>query len=113
MRIGSGRRKDRSPRSILHPRDHTPKHGALYEAQERPATGKVAVKLSTGEPDGHNYLKPELIKEIVTKVGGTIVECNTAYGGGRAHTEAHLKAAADHGFTAIAPVDISWTPTER
>ena len=79
----------------------------IYEAQERPATGKVAVKLSTGEPDGHNYLKPELIKEIVTKVGGTIVECNTAYGGGRAHTEAHLKAAADHDvFTAIAPVDI-------
>ena len=40
------------------------------------------------------------------KVGGTIVECNTAYGGGRASTENHLKAAADHGFTAIAPVDI-------
>ena len=78
----------------------------IYEALERPATGKVAVKLSTGEPGGHNYLKPELIKEIVTKVGGTIVECNTAYGGGRARTQDHLKAAADHGFTAIAPVDI-------
>ena len=46
----------------------------IYEALERPATGKVAVKLSTGEPGGHNYLKPELIKDIVTKVGGTIVE---------------------------------------
>lgn len=88
-------------------REITPRNMVrIYEAQERPATGKVAVKLSTGEPDGHNYLKPEQIKEIVTKVGGTIVECNTAYGGGRAHTEAHLKAAADHGFTAIAPVDI-------
>lgn len=76
----------------------------IYEALERPATGKVAVKLSTGEPGGHNYLKPELIKDIVTKVGGTIVECNTAYGGGRARTQDHLKAAADHGFTAIAPV---------
>lgn len=42
----------------------------------------------------------------MTKVGGTIVECNTAYGGGRARTQDHLKAAADHGFTAIAPVDI-------
>ena len=73
-------------------REITPRNMVrIYEAQERPATGKVAVKLSTGEPDGHNYLKPELIKEIVTKVGGTIVECNTAYGGGRAHTEAHLK----------------------
>lgn len=78
----------------------------LYEALERPATGKVAVKLSTGEPGGHNFLKPELIKDLVQKVGGTIVECNTAYGGGRASTENHLKAAADHGFTAIAPVDI-------
>ena len=78
----------------------------IYEALERPATGKVAVKLSTGEPGGHNYLKPELIKDIVTKVGGTIVECNTAYGGGRARTADHLKAAADHGFTAIAAVDI-------
>lgn len=88
-------------------REITPRNMVrIYEALERPATGKVAVKLSTGEPGGHNYLKPELIKEIVTKVGGTIVECNTAYGGGRAHTEAHLKAAADHGFTAIAPVDI-------
>ena len=78
----------------------------IYEALERPATGKVAVKLSTGEPGGHNFLKPELIKDIVTKVGGTIVECNTAYGGGRARTVDHLKAAADHGFTAIAAVDI-------
>ena len=88
-------------------REITPRNMVrIYEAQERPATGKVAVKLSTGEPGGHNYLKPELIKEIVTKVGGTIVECNTAYGGGRARTADHLKAAADHGFTAIAAVDI-------
>ena len=88
-------------------RDITPENMVrLYEALERPATGKVAVKLSTGEPGGHNFLKPELIKDLVQKVGGTIVECNTAYGGGRASTENHLKAAADHGFTAIAPVDI-------
>ena len=88
-------------------RDITPKNMVrLYEALERPATGKVAVKLSTGEPGGHNFLKPELIKGLVQKVDGTIVECNTAYGGGRASTENHLKAAADHGFTAIAPVDI-------
>lgn len=40
------------------------------------------------------------------RVGGTIVECNTAYGGGRSDTESHLKAAEDHGFTAIAEVDI-------
>ena len=78
----------------------------IYEALGREAKGKVAVKLSTGEPGNNNYLNPNLIKELVQKVNGTIVECNTAYGGGRANTEAHLKAAADHGFTAIAPVDI-------
>ena len=78
----------------------------IYEALGREATGKVAVKLSTGEPGGHNFLQPALIKDLVQKVEGTIVECNTAYGGGRADTESHRKAAEDHGFTAIAPVDI-------
>ena len=51
-------------------------------------------------------MQPALIKDLVKKVNGTIVECNTAYGGGRADTENHLKAAKEHGFTAIAPVDI-------
>lgn len=78
----------------------------IYEALERKATGKVAVKLSTGEPGGHNFLQPALIKDLVQKVNGTIVECNTAYGGDRSDTESHRKAAAGHGFTAIAPVDI-------
>ena len=82
----------------------------IYEALGREAKGKVAVKLSTGEPGGHNFLQPALIKELVERVNGTIVECNTAYGGGRSDTESHLKAAADHGFTAITPVDIMETP---
>lgn len=85
-----------SPRSLVR----------IYEALGRSVTGKVAVKLSTGEPGGNNYLKPELIGDLVRKVNGTIVECNTAYGGGRSDTESHLKAAADHGFTSIAKVDI-------
>ncbi len=79
---------------------------AVYEALGRKATGKVAVKLSTGEPGGHNYLQPSLIRDLVHEVNGTIVECNTAYGGGRSNTAAHLRAAEDHGFTAIAEVDI-------
>lgn len=78
----------------------------LYEALDREASGRVAVKLSTGEPGGHNFLQPALIAPLVSSIGGTIVECNTAYGGGRANTEDHLKAAEAHGFTAIAPVDI-------
>ena len=78
----------------------------IYQALGREATEKVAVKLSTGEPGGHNFLQPALIKDLVQEVNGTIVECNTAYGGGRGNTEAHRRAAEAHGFTAIAPVDI-------
>ena len=78
----------------------------IYKALGREAKGRVAVKLSTGEPGGHNFLDPNLIKNLVQTVNGTIVECNTAYGGGRANTESHLKAAEDHGFTKIAKVDI-------
>lgn len=68
--------------------------------------GKVGVKLSTGEPGGHNYLKPELIEKLVKEVHGTIVECNTAYEGRRNTTEEHLKAIEEHGFTKIAKVDL-------
>lgn len=78
----------------------------IYEALGRKAEGRVAVKVSTGEPGGHNFLQPTLIADLVHKIDGTIVECNTAYGGGRSDTENHLKAAADHGFTSIAAVDI-------
>ena len=77
-----------------------------FESLGAQPSGNVAVKLSTGEPGGHNFLQPELIADLVRGVGGTIVECNTAYGGQRGDTESHLQAAADHGFTAIADVDI-------
>ena len=61
--------------------------------------------ISTGET-GSNYLHPELIGEFVQAVDGTIVECNTAYGGQRASTAMHYQLAEDHGYTAIAGVDI-------
>ena len=95
-----------SPKVYMY-REITPENLVkIYKALGREATGKVAVKVSTGEPGGHNYLKPELIKDFVQAVDGTIVECNTAYEGRRNNTERHLQAAAEHGFTAIAPVDI-------
>lgn len=78
----------------------------VYEALNKKTTGKVAVKISTGEPGGHNFLSSDLIKKLVTDVNGTIVECNTAYGGSRSTTAMHMQVAKDHGFTAIAPVDI-------
>ena len=79
---------------------------AVYEALGWTPTGNVAVKLSTGEPPASNYLRPELIADLVQSVDGTIVECNTAYGGSRSETAMHRQVAEDHGFTAIADVDI-------
>lgn len=78
----------------------------VYEQLNWTPEGKVAVKLSTGEPPASNYLDPELIKDLVQSVNGTIVECNTAYGGSRSETAMHLQVAKDHGFTEIADVDI-------
>lgn len=78
----------------------------IYEKLGKPATGRVGVKISTGEYGGHNYLKPELIGALVKKVNGTILECNTAYEGSRNTTEAHKETARKHGFYEIADVDI-------
>lgn len=69
-------------------------------------SGKIGVKLSSGEPGGNHYLKGDLIADLVHAVGGTIVECNTAYGGGRSSIAAHYQVAADHGFNAIADFQI-------
>ena len=78
----------------------------IYEALGREAKGKVAVKISTGEMGGENYLKPALIAPLIKKVNGTIVECNTAYGGSRATTELHKETIRAHGFYEVADVDI-------
>lgn len=79
---------------------------SIYEALGRKAGGRVAVKLSTGEAGNPNHLSVDVIKKLVKLVNGTIVECNTAYDGHRNTTAAHLQTAAEHGFTAIADVDI-------
>lgn len=68
--------------------------------------GNVAVKLHSGEPGNQNFLRPAFMKDIVEHVNGTIVECNTAYDGGRNTTEAHKKTMLLHGWTGIADVDI-------
>ena len=79
---------------------------AIYKALGIPATGRVAVKISTGESAESNYLRPELIAQLVHEVKGTLVECNTAYGGNRTKTEDHRRAIAERGFEKVAPVDI-------
>ena len=74
----------------------------MYDILDRELKGKVAVKISTGEPGGHNFLNPNLIKDLIHKLNGTIVECNTAYGGRRNKTDEHWKAIKEHGFLDIA-----------
>ena len=78
----------------------------VYEALGVKPEGRVAVKISTGESEESNHLRPDFIKDLVLKVGGTLVECNTAYGGNRSTTEAHRRAIAERGFEKVAPVDI-------
>lgn len=78
----------------------------MYEALGVKAHGRVAVKISTGESQQSNHLRPEFIKNLVQTVNGTIVECNTAYGGNRSRTEDHRRAIAERGFDKIAKVDI-------
>ncbi len=79
---------------------------SVFNALGHKPNGSVAVKISSGEPGGHNFLSSALIAPLVAEVNGTIVECNTAYGGRRADTASHLRVMEDHDFAAIAPVDI-------
>ena len=77
-----------------------------YEALGVDLPGRVGVKLSTGESERSNYLRPELIADLVHRVNGTLVECNTAYGGNRASTAVHRQQAKDNGLLDVAELDI-------
>lgn len=68
--------------------------------------GKVAVKLHSGEKGNQNYIKPEFVRPIIEFVGGTVVECNTAYNGARNTTEKHKQLMKEHGWTEYFDVDI-------
>ncbi len=78
----------------------------IYEALGITLTGKIGVKVSTGERGAKGYLKADLIGPLVKKLNGTIIECNTAYDGARNTAEDHMKVAKEHGFTNFANVDI-------
>ncbi|MDE6094931.1 MAG: DUF362 domain-containing protein [Muribaculaceae bacterium] len=79
---------------------------SVYKALGVDAAGNVAVKISTGESEHSNHLRPELIGFLVQDVNGTIVECNTAYGGNRSNTAEHRRAIEQRGYGEIAAVDI-------
>lgn len=78
----------------------------IYKALGVEAKGRVAVKISTGEAGGHNYLKPTLIRDLVDEVNGTVVECNTAYQGKRSTNEEHWQTIHEHGFDSLFAVDL-------
>ena len=78
----------------------------IYETLGWTPTGTVGVKISTGEPPASNYLRPELIGDLVKMLDANIVECMTAYGGARSSAAMHKQVAEDHGFTKIAAFDL-------
>ena len=88
--------RDLSPEAVLR----------LYDALGVQLPGKVAVKVHSGEPGNQNFLRPDFWKPMIDKVGGAIVECNTAYDGGRNTTKAHKITMERHGWVNAAEVDI-------
>ena len=88
--------KEISPESVIE----------LYNAVGKTLSGKIAVKVHSGEKGNQNYLRPEFLKPMIDYVGGTVVECNTAYSGARNSTEKHQKLMNEHGWSALFNVDI-------
>ncbi|MBQ9188119.1 MAG: DUF362 domain-containing protein [Clostridia bacterium] len=78
----------------------------MYKALGKELTGRVAVKVHSGEQGNQNFLRPAFLKPMVDYVGGTVVECNTAYGGARNSTQKHKKLFKTHGWTELFDVDL-------
>ncbi len=78
----------------------------IYDVLGKKLNGKVAVKLHSGEKGNQNYIRPEMVKNIVEHVNGTVVECNTAYEGARDTTEKHQALMKEHGWADLFTVDI-------
>ena len=78
----------------------------LYKLLGKELTGKVAIKLHSGEVGNQNFLKPDFWKPVIDFIGGTVTECNTAYDGERNTTEKHLKTFVKHGWSRYFNVDL-------
>lgn len=78
----------------------------LYKALGKELTGKVAVKVHSGETGNQNFLRPDFWKELIDYVGGTVAETNTAYEGTRNTTQKHLKTLKEHGWSELFPFDL-------
>ena len=78
----------------------------LYELAGKKLTGNIAIKLHSGEKGNQNFLRPEFWKPVIDHVGGTVVECNTAYPGQRDTTEKHTRLLEEHGWSRAFTVDL-------
>ena len=78
----------------------------MYKLLGKELTGNIAIKVHSGEEGNQNFLKPEFWKSVIEYVGGTVVECNTAYAGQRDTTERHLQLFKKHGWSALYEVDL-------
>ena len=78
----------------------------MYEKLGKALPGRIAVKVHSGEAGNQNFLRPAFWKPVVDRVGGTVVECNTAYGGERNTTKKHIKLIAVHGWSSLFDFDL-------
>ena len=78
----------------------------LYKLVGKELPGKVAVKVHSGEKGNQNFLRPDFWKNIIDDIGGTVVECNTAYEGERNTTRKHRELLNAHGWNRYFPVDL-------
>ena len=78
----------------------------LFKLVDKELPGKVAIKVHSGEKGNQNFLKPDFWKPVIDHVGGTVVECNTAYNGERNTTEKHRRLIEYHGWSKYYPVDL-------
>ena len=78
----------------------------LYQLLGKELKGNVAIKVHSGEEGNQNFLRPAFWKPVVDHVGGTIVECNTAYEGARNTTERHIALFKKHGWSDMYTVDL-------
>lgn len=89
-------------KTVYFTKDISPeKVAALFDSVAKDLKGRVAIKVHSGEKGNQNFLKPSFWKPVIDKVGGTVVECNTAYEGERDTAEKHKRLLTDHGWDAL------------
>ncbi len=78
----------------------------MFRALDVELVGKVAIKVHSGEVGNQNFLRPDFFRNVINEVGGTVVECNTAYEGARNTTDKHIKTFTKHGWSPAFDVEI-------